>query len=109
MNTRNILMISGAILLVAGGVYYFAVIRKRSTEAQFNSFKEKSLKTGWDVLATFTNSQAEADVKAKWLKNLTKADADRMIQLAVKKEKDMSASEIVELKQLMIKWLKSTK
>jgi len=102
-------MISGAILLVAGGIYYFAVINKRSTEAQFNSFKETSLKTGWDVLATFKNSQAELEVKAKWLKNLTKADAERMIQLAEKKERDMSASELLEVKQLLAKWIKGKK
>ena len=95
-------------VLVGVGGYYFAVIKKRSTEAQFNSFKEKSLKSGADILLNIS-AEKEAEAKAKWLKNLKKDEAERLIQMAEKKEKDMSASELIELKQLMIKWLKSIK
>jgi len=108
MKTKNILVITGVALLIAGGVYYFAVIKKRSTEAQFDAFKDKSLKTGWDMFLKVT-PEKEAEVKMKWLKNLTKSEAEKLIELASKKEKEMSVSELMETKQLISKWLNGSK
>ena len=107
MKTKTILMIAGGLLLV-GGVYYFAVIRKRSTEDQFNRLKSSSLKTGWDILANISPAQ-EQNVKDKWLKNINREEADRIIELSAKKEKDMTISEKLEVTKLVNKWLRGYK
>lgn len=107
MKKNKIWLIAGGLLLI-GGVYYFAVVRKRSTIDQYEKFKASSLKTGWDVLEAIS-PRKDQEVREKWLKNLNRDEADRLIQLSTKKEKDMPISEKLEVARLIEKWLRGYK
>jgi hypothetical protein len=80
--TAKIALIIGTVaVLGVTGVVALYVIKKRrqASEEQFNEFKTKSLAAGWDVFLG-TNPAQNKTALMKWKKNLTKSEAQTLIE-----------------------------
>lgn len=102
---KGALIIGGTIAIIAAGVWWYLKNDKATLE-QFEKFKSQSLTTGWDVLLNVAPDTLKK-LEDKWVKNLTKSQADRLIELSMKKESGMTISEKMQTASLIAAWLKS--
>lgn len=102
---KGALIIGGTLALIAGGVWWY-LKKDKATVAQFEKFKSQSLTTGWDVLLNVAPDTLQK-LQDKWVKNLTKSQADRLIELAMKKESGMTIAEKMQTASLIATWLKT--
>ena len=109
--TRNLLI---GVFVLGLGITAFATRKywmpKKSskkkgmaTSNQFDDFYKNINAIGSDMFEG-SSAQKLADLKNKFLKNLTKEDADKLIDIAKTKEKDWSASQKINFPVLFKKW-----
>ena len=101
------LIIGVTIAIMAGATWWYLKSNKATVE-QFEKFKSQSLTTGWDILLALSPEKL-TEVQNKWVKNLTKDQADRLIELSVKKESGMTMPEKMQTASLISTWLKGPK
>ena len=106
--TLKAALIIGVTIAILGGATWWYLKSNKATVEQFEKFKSQSLTTGWDILLALSPEKL-TEVQGKWVKNLTKDQADRLIELSAKKESGMTLPEKMQTASLISTWLKGPK
>jgi dsDNA-binding SOS-regulon protein len=117
MNSRNlaIAILSGVAIGFAG--WYFLSYRpkqaaksgdgkstgNKATFDQYDKFVDTATKGGSDILQGASASKL-TEMRNKFVANLSKNDADKMIAILSKKEREWTASEKIDFVALFAKW-----
>jgi len=110
--TSKILIGILAVGAIAGTGYYFFVIRKRATLAQYNEFRDAAKALKMDIESGMNLVQIGTRKEA-WQKNLTRVEADRLITLAkenmgVESDAPANVEMSPEAAELIQKWTGKT-
>lgn len=96
---RNILIAVTVPTVLLGAYFGYKYIKGKmntSTSEQFNTIVKNFTKVGADVFDGIAPSKMN-ELFANFQKNITKEEADDIIKISVKRERDMTASEIIQM------------